>query len=289
MSDPIQFSRREFLGLAAGATAALMLPGSARAAFELPPAEYIEWQKNLLKSEPRRYFSDIHTDARMHLGGIATGNFEIGADGQFTSWQLWNNLREGQVPFYFAVKSGHAAKLLQTAGGPDLPRIAKIEMTGEYPRAKLRFIDDSLPVQLELEAFSPWKPLDSDASSIPTAIFTFRAHNPTDQPQKISIASFFANTIGYCGIGDPQFGDDGNCNEIFHEPNASGFYLRAQGSPEPTLDKPVDIYVLKDWFRIPPDPEEGNTNYAYVAPRHRSAPARPPCRLAHNRHRSITL
>ena len=37
----------------------------------------------------------------MHLGGIGTGNVEIGADGQLTTWQLFNTLRDGQVPFYF--------------------------------------------------------------------------------------------------------------------------------------------------------------------------------------------
>ena len=53
----------------------------------------------------------------MHLGGIGTGNFEIGADGQLTTWQLFNTLRDGQVPLHFLIRAGATTKLLQTAGG----------------------------------------------------------------------------------------------------------------------------------------------------------------------------
>ena len=114
----------------------------------------------------------------MHLGGIGTGNFEIGADGQFTTWQLFNTLRDGEVPFYFLARAGSATRLLQTRGGPDWPRIKQISMTGEYPLATLRFSDPELPVELEMTAFSPFAPLDTRLSSIPTAIFVIRSSQP---------------------------------------------------------------------------------------------------------------
>src|ERR1700716_3211035 len=100
----------------------------------------------LLKhSAPRKYHSGTHSDARMHLGGIGTGNFEIGADGQFTTWQLFNTLRDGYVPLCFGVKAGSTAKILQTAGGPEgVDRVKSIELTGDYPIATLRFEDRDL-------------------------------------------------------------------------------------------------------------------------------------------------
>ena len=206
----------------------------------------------------------------MHLGGIGTGNFEIGADGRFTTWQLFNTLRDGEVPFYFAVKAGDAAKLLQTAGGPEWPRIREIEMSGEYPMATLRFRDGDLPVQLELEAFTPFEPLDSDFSSKPLAVFKFRASNPTNEPQTISLAAMLTNPVGYAAIGEIQNGSHPslgwNINESFREGHAQGFLLSAQGGNDASLDKPVCIYLLKDLFVIPPDPNAGNQNYAYVAP-----------------------
>src|SRR5262249_28770386 len=138
-------TRREFITLVGVGAATAMLGGKSWAdwvAQQMPAEELARWKAELHKpAPPRRYRSDTHTDARMHLGGIGTGNFEIGADGQFTTWQLFNTLRDGYVPLFFGVKAGKTAKLLQTRGGPDVPRIKAIEMTGEYPFATLRFAD----------------------------------------------------------------------------------------------------------------------------------------------------
>ena len=96
---PQPLNRREFIGLVGAGTAATLLATPAWGAFELPADEMQRWRQALFApAKPRLYLSDKHTDARMHLGGIGTGNFEIGVDGQFTTWQLFNTLRDGQVP-----------------------------------------------------------------------------------------------------------------------------------------------------------------------------------------------
>ena len=125
----VELTRREFITLAGAGTAALMGgPAWARWVEKKGSGKELEgWKAELFKSGPkRRYRSDTHTDARLPLGGIGTGNFEIGADGQFTTWQLFNTLRDCHVPFYFRVKAGKTAKLLQTRGGPDWNRIRAI-------------------------------------------------------------------------------------------------------------------------------------------------------------------
>src|SRR5579859_4790573 len=94
-------SRREFLTLVGVGSVAAMVGNPALAQFELPPEKFDRWRQDLLRlTQPLRYLSDKHSDARLHLGGIGTGNFEIGADGQLTTWQLFNTLRDGQVPFH---------------------------------------------------------------------------------------------------------------------------------------------------------------------------------------------
>lgn len=273
----LYLSRRKFLGLVGAGTAATFFTSPAWAAFELSPDELEQWQSSLIKpASPRLYLSSKHTDARLHLGGIGTGNFEIGADGQLTTWQLFNTLRDGDVPFYFGVKSGETAKLLQTAGGPDWPRIKQIEMTGEYPFCTLRFKDDDLPVQLELEAFTPMEPLNTKLSSMPLAVFKFRIHNPISQPQTISLAAMLANPVGYAGIGKiegnshPSLGF--NVNETFREGDAGGLLLGAKSGNDPDLDKPVSLFLLKDLFAIPPEPGIENKNYASIDPREFSIP-----------------
>jgi uncharacterized protein (DUF608 family) len=258
---PQPLNRREFIGLVGAGAAATLLATPAWGAFELPAEELQRWRRELFApAKPRLYLSDKHTDARMHLGGIGTGNFEIGADGQFTTWQFFNTLRDGQVPFYFVAKAGGTAKLLQTAGGPDWPRVKQIEMTGEYPVAVLRFRDPELPVQLELSAFSPFAPLDTSFSSLPLAVFVFRIQNPTKHKQTVSLATLMQNPVGYEAAGDnstvtnPAFG--GNVNEVLHEKGAGGLFMRAEAGREPTLDKPVSIFTaanLRSLNAPPPD------------------------------------
>ena len=258
---PKPLNRREFLGLVGAGTAATLLATPAWGAFDLPADELQRWRRDLFAAaKPRLYLSDKHTDARMHLGGIGTGNFEIGADGQFTTWQLFNTLRDGQVPFYFLAKAGGTTRLLQTAGGPDWPRVKQIELTGEYPCAKLVFRDADLPVQIELNAFSPFAPLDTSLSSLPLALLVFRIHNPTNHKQTVSLAALMQNPVGYEASGEnnrvnnPAFG--GNVNEVLRDERSSGLFMRAEAGREPTLDTPVTIFTaanLKALNAPPPD------------------------------------
>jgi uncharacterized protein (DUF608 family) len=258
---PQPLNRREFIGLVGAGAAATLLASPAWGAFELPADELQQWRRELFAPvQPRLYLSDKHTDARMHLGGIGTGNFEIGADGQLTTWQLFNTLRDGQVPLHFLIRAGATTKLLQTAGGPDWPRVRQIEMTGEYPVAVLRFQDADLPVEVELTAFSPFAPLDAWFSSMPLAAFVFRLKNPTKQKQTVSLAALMQNPVGYEAAGEnngatnPSFG--GNVNEVWREGGAGGLFMRAEAGGEPTLDKPVTLWTaanLKALLEPPPD------------------------------------
>ena len=258
---PHNLNRREFIGLVGAGAAATLFGSPAWGAFELAADELQRWRRDLFApAKPRLYLSGTHADARMHLGGIGTGNFELGADGQLTTWQLFNTLRDGQVPFHFLIRAGGAARLLQTAGGPDWPRVQQIEMTGEYPMAVLRFRDTGLPVEAELTAFSPFAPLDSRFSSMPLAAFVFRIKNPTQQNQTVSLAALMQNPVGYDaagpnnGAGNPCFG--GNVNEVLHQGGAGGLFMRAEAGGEPKLDTPVTIYTtanLKALHEPPPD------------------------------------
>ena len=238
-------NRRDFLTLIGAGAASAAIGGQAWADWlqkQMSPEELERWKKELMQptSQQRLPFGPSTTDARMHLGGIGTGDIEIGVDGQFTNWQLFNTLRDGAVPLMFAVKAGKTVRLLQTAGGSDWPRVKQIEMTGEYPIATLRYIDSELPVHVELSAFTPFAPLDSRFSSQPLAMLVFRVKNPTAQNQTVSLAGFMQNPVGYDVCGG-TFG--GNVNEPFQEGTAKGLFMRAESGKEASLDKPVKIFA----------------------------------------------
>lgn len=249
----LELSRRQFLAMAGvGAIEVSAKPDQTESQrFAMAPDALAKWRTDLLKpGKPRVYTSDRHTDARLHLGGIGTGNFEIGADGQLTTWQLFNTLRDGHVPFYFAIRAGNVTRLLQTTGGPDWPRVKKITMRGEYPFAFLSFSDPALPVHVELEAFSPFAPLETRLSSIPAAVFVFRIRNSSKMPQQVSLAGFIQNPVGYEAVGVPsgnshdQFG--GNTNSVRREGPATVLHMAAQVGSVPSLDQPVRIYTNLD-------------------------------------------
>ena len=248
-------NRREFIGIVGAGAAAALFGTPAWAAFELPADELQRWQRELFApAKPRLYLSAKHTDARMHLGGIGTGNFEIGVDGQFTNWQLFNTLRDGYVALHFLIQAGGATRLLQAAGGPDWPRVQQSEMTGEYPVAVVRFRDAGLPVEVELTALSPFAPLDTRFSEMPLAAFVFRIKNPTGQQQTVSLAALLQNPVGYDAAGkndgaiNPAFG--GNVNEVWREGGAGGLLMRADAAGEPKLNTPVAIYTAANLNKV---------------------------------------
>ena len=266
-------SRREFISiLGAGAGAALLGSQAWTPAEAAQAAEELEkWKRTLHEpSPPRVYVSEAHKDARMHLGGIGTGNFEIGADGQLTTWQLFNTLRDGHVPLYFGVKAGGVAKLLQTAGGPDLPKAKRIEMKGEYPFAFLRFVDADLPIELDLTAFSPFAPLDTRLSSLPLACFVFRIRNGTGERQSVSLAAMMQNVVGYDATGDapdidyPNFG--GNWNEPWREGKAAGLIFQSVPGKEPALDTPVVVYGSPNLRALSAPPRDRAANLKVETP-----------------------
>jgi len=278
-------NRRDFIGLMGAGTAGL-LTAPAWGAFELPADELERWRRQLLApAKPRVYLSDRHTDARMHLGGIGTGNFEIGADGQLGTWQLFNTLRDGQVPFHFVVKAGQTARLLQAAGGPEWPRVKRIEMTGDYPLASLRFEDAALPVQIQLRAFSPFAPLDAAFSSMPLAVFVFAITNPSAQPQTVSLAALMQNPVGYDAAGENNsslnacFGN--NINEILEEGRARGLFMRAQAAGEPALDQPVTLCTAANLKSLTAAPADRPDNLRVQVLEGQAVPAAKPSDPAH--------
>ena len=57
------------------------------------------------------------------------------------------------------------------------PGVERTEFQSTYPFATVRYEDEALPLEIELEAYSPFIPLDADASSLPLAVFTFTLRN----------------------------------------------------------------------------------------------------------------
>jgi uncharacterized protein (DUF608 family) len=170
--------------------------------------------------EAQRSFDDKATEAKFLLGGIGTGNVSINARGAFCDWEIFNRPYKGHtLPYsFFAVYVEEKSKdpVARVLEGPipppytraegfgsgdvaGLPRLASSAMKGEYPFVTVRFEDPDLPVELSLEAFTPFIPLSADDSGIPAAVIRYRAKNRTNAPVNVTVAGSLANAIGFQG------------------------------------------------------------------------------------------
>jgi non-lysosomal glucosylceramidase len=211
-------------GFIKGIVAGVSLPGlaplaaaQAQRAATTEPTERIRY--------PRTYSGRQLAMIAFPLGGIGTGSISLGGRGQLRDWEIFNRPDKGRSPSYafpsiWAKRSNAKpvarvleARLMPPYAGssglgsdnaPGLSRLAGATFTGEFPVARIAFQDASLPVRVTLEAFSPFIPLDPDASGLPVAVLRYRVHNPGPGAAQVSIAFSI----------DSPVGGDGRINEF---------------------------------------------------------------------------
>jgi len=176
-------------------------------------------------SEQRRARGIPHTSqaTAFPLGGIGTGNVSIGARGELRDWEFENLPDKGRrnPHSFFAI---HAApedgpsvtRVLEARldGRHDadagyafdqlagLPRLDSSTLHGEYPVVDVDFSDEVLPVDVALHAFTPFVPLDADASGMPAAVLRYRVTNPGDAPVSVTVVGSVSHTAGRAAPGE---------------------------------------------------------------------------------------
>jgi uncharacterized protein (DUF608 family) len=170
----------------------------------------------------------------MPLGGIGTGSIALAGDGSLRQWQIHNQVNHmACVPHsFFAVWTRRTrpadepiARVLQSAALYDveapptpptssdhvvpiphrrllskLPGVEATEFTGDYPVGTIRYQDAELPVDVSLEAFNPFIPLNSKDSALPAILFNITVTNPGDHARLVSIAASLQNAVGWDGV-----------------------------------------------------------------------------------------
>lgn len=217
------FGRREFLKNTAGivGTATQMGTWSSAAEAELQSSAAVAaGVKSSAASQeigfPRTFTGEHLKTIAFPLGGVAAGSLSLGGRGQLRDWEIFNRPNKGFAPSYcfpsIRVQYGKQKPLARVLEGrilppydgqdglgsnnaPGLARLAEAEFIGAYPLARIRFRDAQLPVQVELEAFSPFIPHDPDGSGLPVAILRYRVRNPRPATAEVSIAFSIDNPV----------------------------------------------------------------------------------------------
>ncbi len=181
-------------------------------------------KKELYSKGAQKIFKGDAKEAAFLLGGIGTGNVSIGARGDLRDWEIFNSPNKGNsLPYtFFSIwlkpegrkpiskileskfeppyeLKGQGTKFVDL---PGLPRFDSSTLRSEYPFVNVDLLDEEVPMLVELEAFTPFIPLNTDDSSIPGAIIRYKIKNVSEKKVDVSIAGSLANVIG---LGDYNF------------------------------------------------------------------------------------
>ena len=214
MTEKLRLDRRNFLKQAAGAVGAATQAGSLRAAQEQAARPHERSQEHADVSYPRRFRGRQLRMISFPLGGVAAGSLGLGGRGQLVNWEIFNRPNKGFRPAYafpaIWAQAGNGkpvARVLESRilppyegqdglGSGNVPGLSRLEsatFTGEYPLAHIDFEDRSLPVRVELDAFSPFIPHEPDDSGLPVAILRYRVTNPGHEAASVGIAFSIEN------------------------------------------------------------------------------------------------
>src|SRR5213594_767840 len=229
MSDTIRTGRRGFIQtIAAGAGLA---GSSSQTALAQAEASTTAAPSGIRVAYPRTFSGRQLAMLGFPLGGVGAGSISLGR-GQLRDWEIYNRPDKGRSPEYafasiWAQSSGSkpVARVLEarlippyaSAGGlgpanaPGLSRLESATFTGEFPMARIVFRDSLMPVRVSLEAFTPFIPLDPEASGLPVAILRYRVRNPGARKATVSIAFSLENPVGPQRSGGAG---DGRMNEF---------------------------------------------------------------------------
>ena len=251
MTEKLKLDRRRFLKQAAGAVGAATQAGNLHAPAQEQAAhgghERSETYADV--SYPRRFRGRPLRMISFPLGGVAAGSLGLGGRGQLVNWEIFNRPNKGFRPVYafpaIWAQAGNGkpvarvleSRILPPYEGQDglgsgnvagLSRLESATFTGEYPLAHIDFEDRSLPVRVELDAFSPFIPHEPDDSGLPVAILRYRVTNPGREAASVGIAFSIENPVSTKEEKDDdarQKSDAGRKNEYRAEAGIAGLVM----------------------------------------------------------------
>lgn len=156
------------------------------------------------------------------LGGIGTGKIEIMPNGGFGAFTLHQkphdpipNLGES----FAAVYVNHDGKAIVKKLETDVPQgVESVRVEGFYPFETVIYEDQTLPVNVTLQAYSPMFIRDAKKSAVPGAVLEYQVENTSSSEIEAAIALSFQNILG-ANVGETVQYEVG---EIRHEAFSSG-------------------------------------------------------------------
>ncbi|UOY04893.1 non-lysosomal glucosylceramidase [Muricauda sp. SCSIO 64092] len=158
----------------------------------------------------------------MPVGGIACGQLYLGGDGRLWLWHIFkmeygreknhgNQLDAMTLGGHYAypdkvfdrekrsVDHGIALRVKHN-GKTKIVKLNNndfkhVSFRGEYPIGKVKYHDDAIPVEIKLEAFSPFVPTSLEKSALPTTVMSYKLKNTSGESMAIDMAGWLENAV----------------------------------------------------------------------------------------------
>jgi len=262
-------SRRDFLAASAETLALTLMDNCCLPAEEKLGTHHIPEDKNLSKAwvdrlfakgERKVYRGEELTCIGMPVGGICAGQLYLLGDGRLGYWQIFN------LPDF----TGYGDNCYRTYG-PPLPGLQRftlkvkpekgeqqernlniggftdLEFFGEYPIGRVHYAlpkDDPFSLNVSLEAFSPFIPLNAKESGIPGTIFRIKLRNRLDELVEVQLEGYLYNVICSSHIG--KIRGTSRIREV-RSPGMTSLVYSAEEIPTPKPDKVAKPEVFADF------------------------------------------
>ncbi|MDM8006575.1 MAG: GH116 family glycosyl hydrolase [Phycisphaerae bacterium] len=188
----------------------------------------------------------------MPIGGICTGQLYLAGDGRLWHWDILNQpapeeWRSGGGPHYAKpaevkspIEQGFAIRIISADRSQvrqlDARGFRDIRFRGEYPIGFVEYRDEDVPVVVNLEAFSPFIPLNEDESGLPATLLRYTVRNISDSPVEVELGGWLQN--GVC-LASGQPGRGQRENRILRQPAMTVLECRARANPAASQPAPM--------------------------------------------------
>src|ERR1035437_8705428 len=201
-----------------------------------------DWVKSLFaRGTPEIYKGEELKFIGMPVGGIGTGQLYLGGDGKLWHWDIFNQHIHTDADHYehpmtptspleqdFAIKVGEVRR--------SLDKFSDIRFRGEYPIGIVNFRDATLPVEIILEAFSPFIPLNIDDSSLPATVMQYTINNTGTQTLDVELTGSLENAV--CLYNPHLVGT--RHNRIVHDKGLTFLNCSVEKSDQPLMAEKME-------------------------------------------------
>jgi uncharacterized protein (DUF608 family) len=166
------------------------------------------WIKSLFeRGKPTVYQEADLKFIGMPVGGLCAGQLYLGGDGKLWHWDIFNKViftgyDAAHYPKPMVQESPLEQKFELTIAGKtralDKTGFSNIRFRGEYPIGSVAY--RAADVAVDLEAFSPFIPLQTDDSSLPATVMHFTLTNTSDKPIDATLTGSLENVIARSAI-----------------------------------------------------------------------------------------